>query len=154
LVDQIPHVLSNSLSTLILHYPPLTLPQLTHLPSQLPEPGLHYKLYKNTILPPPAQKAGIQALHEFLTPPTPIPTSTQHPLPPPKLISPFPKHHQPLQIKSPLIQANVITPQQLKTLPSLPSHHPLLSILLSLLQPPLPNFPYPLKPIPQQKQQN
>ncbi|WP_391556855.1 50S ribosomal protein L10, partial [Staphylococcus saprophyticus] len=43
----IPQQLKNSLSTLILHYPPLTLAELTQLPSQLRQPAVQYKVLKN-----------------------------------------------------------------------------------------------------------
>ncbi|WP_144532589.1 50S ribosomal protein L10, partial [Bacillus subtilis] len=87
-------------STIILHYPRLNVSQLTQLPKHLPQPNVEFKLYKNTITPPPLQQPHLNPFNHFLTPPNPIPFTTEHVVPPPKLLNHFPKNHEPLQIKA------------------------------------------------------
>lgn len=154
LVDEIAEVLSNSVSTVIVDYRGLTVAEVTDLRSQLREAGVEYKLYKNTMVRRAAEKAGIEGLDEFLTGPTAIATSSEDAVAAAKVISGFAKDHEALEIKSGVIEGNVITAEEVKTVGSLPSHDGLVSMLLSVLQAPVRNFAYAVKAIGEQKEEN
>ena len=81
-----------------------------------------------------AEKAGIEGLDEFLTGPTAIATSSEDAVAAAKVISGFAKDHEALEIKSGVMEGNVITAEEVKTVGSLPSHDGLVSMLLSVLQ--------------------
>ena len=151
LVDEIAEVLSNSVSTVIVDYRGLTVAEVTDLRSQLREAGVEYKVYKNTMVRRAAEKAGIEGLDEFLTGPTAIATSSEDAVAAAKVISGFAKDHEALEIKSGVMEGNVITAEEVKTVGSLPSHDGLVSMLLSVLQAPVRNFAYAVKAIGEQK---
>lgn len=154
LVDEIAEVLSNSVSTVIVDYRGLTVAEVTDLRSQLREAGVEYKVYKNTMVRRAAEKAGIEGLDEFLTGPTAIATSSEDAVAAAKVISGFVKDHEALEIKSGVMEGNVITAEEVKTVGSLPSHDGLVSMLLSVLQAPVRNFAYAVKAIGEQKEKN
>ncbi|HDE5663410.1 50S ribosomal protein L10 [Staphylococcus aureus] len=154
LVDEIAEVLSNSVSTVIVDYRGLTVAEVTDLRSQLREAGVEYKVYKNTMVRRAAEKAGIEGLDEFLTGPTAIATSSEDAVAAAKVISGFAKDHEALEIKSGVMEGNVITAEEVKTAGSLPSHDGLVSMLLSVLQAPVRNFAYAVKAIGEQKEEN
>ncbi|HCV9277796.1 TPA: 50S ribosomal protein L10 [Staphylococcus aureus] len=154
LVDEIAEVLSNSVSTVIVDYRGLTVAEVTDLRSQLREAGVEYKVYKNTMVRRAAEKAGIEGLDEFLTGPTAIATSSEDAVAAAKVISGFAKDHEALEIKSGVMEGNVITSEEVKTVGSLPSHDGLVSMLLSVLQAPVRNFAYAVKAIGEQKEEN
>ncbi|EMJ6439157.1 50S ribosomal protein L10 [Staphylococcus aureus] len=154
LVDEIAEVLSNSVSTVIVDYRGLTVAEVTDLRSQLREAGVEYKVYKNTMVRRAAEKAGIEGLDEFLTGPTAIATSSEDAVAAAKVISGFAKDHEALEIKSGVMEGNVITEEEVKTVGSLPSHDGLVSMLLSVLQAPVRNFAYAVKAIGEQKEEN
>ena len=154
LVDEIAEVLSNSVSTVIVDYRGLTVAEVTDLRSQLREAGVEYKVYKNTMVRRAAEKAGIEGLDEFLTGPTAIATSSEDAVAAAKVISGFAKDHEALEIKSGVMEGNVITAEEVKTVGSLPSLDGLVSMLLSVLQAPVRNFAYAVKAIGEQKEEN
>ncbi|HDG9494567.1 TPA: 50S ribosomal protein L10 [Staphylococcus aureus] len=154
LVDEIAEVLSNSVSTVIVDYRGLTVAEVTDLRSQLREAGVEYKVYKNTMVRRAAEKAGIEGLDEFLTGPTAIATSSEDAVAAAKVISGFAKDHEALEIKSGVMEGNVITAEEVKTVGALPSHDGLVSMLLSVLQAPVRNFAYAVKAIGEQKEEN
>ncbi|HDE3289939.1 TPA: 50S ribosomal protein L10 [Staphylococcus aureus] len=156
LVDEIAEVLSNSVSTVIVDYRGLTVAEVTDLRSQLREAGVEYKVYKNTMVRRAAEKAGIEGLDEFLTGPTAIATSSEDAVAAAaaKVISGFAKDHEALEIKSGVMEGNVITAEEVKTVGSLPSHDGLVSMLLSVLQAPVRNFAYAVKAIGEQKEES
>lgn len=154
LVDEIAEVLSNSVSTVIVDYRGLTVAEVTDLRSQLREAGVEYKVYKNTMVRRAAEKAGIEGLDEFLTGPTAIATSSEDAVAAAKVISGFAKDYEALEIKSGVMEGNVITAEEVKTVGSLPSHDGLVSMLLSVLQAPVRNFAYAVKAIREQKEEN
>ena len=138
-VDTIAEQLKNSVSTVIVDYPGLTVAEVTELRSQLREAGVEYKVYKNTMVRRAAEQAGIEGLDEFLTGPTAIATSTEDVVAPAKVIAGFAKEHEALEVK---------------TVGSLPSHDGLVSMLLSVLQAPVRNFAYAVKAVGEQKEES
>ena len=132
----------------------LTVDQDTVLRRNLRESGVEFKVIKNSILRRAAEKAGIEGLDEFLTGPTAIATSSEDAVAAAKVISGFAKDHEALEIKSGVMEGNVITAEEVKTVGSLPSHDGLVSMLLSVLQAPVRNFAYAVKAIGEQKEEN
>ena len=154
LVDEIAEVLSNSVSTVIVDYRGLTVAEVTDLRSQLREAGVEYKVYKTLWYVVQLKKLVSEGLDEFLTGPTAIATSSEDAVAAAKVISGFAKDHEALEIKSGVMEGNVITAEEVKTVGSLPSHDGLVSMLLSVLQAPVRNFAYAVKAIGEQKEES
>lgn len=146
-VDIIAEQLKNSVSTVIVDYRGLSVAEVTELRSQLREAGVEYKVYKNTMVRRAAEQAGIDGLNEFLVGPTAIATSTEDVVAPAKVIAGFAKEHKALEVKTGVMEGNVISAEQVNTVGTLPSHDGLVSMLLSVLQAPVRNFAYAVKAI-------
>ena len=146
-VDIIAEQLKNSVSTVIVDYRGLSVAEVTELRSQLREAGVEYKVLKNTMVRRAAQQAGIDGLDEFLVGPTAVATSTEDVVAPAKVIAGFAKEHQALEIKTGVMEGNVISAEEVNTVGTLPSHDGLVSMLLSVLQAPVRNFAYAVKAI-------
>ena len=144
-VDIIAEQLKNSVSTVIVDYRGLSVAEVTELRSQLREAGVEYKVLKNTMVRRAAQQAGIDGLDEFLVGPTAVATSTEDVVAPAKVIAGFAKEHQALEIKTGVMEGNVISAEEVNTVGTLPSHDGLVSMLLSVLQAPVRNFAYAVK---------
>ncbi len=153
-VDIIAEQLKNSVSTVIVDYRGLSVAEVTELRSQLREAGVEYKVYKNTMVRRAAEKAGIDGLDEFLVGPTAVATSTEDVVAPAKVIAGFAKDHQALEIKTGVMEGNVISAEEVNTVGTLPSHDGLVSMLLSVLQAPVRNFAYAVKAVGEEKEQN
>ncbi|UEX89925.1 50S ribosomal protein L10 [Staphylococcus ratti] len=153
-VDEIAEQLKSSVSTVVVDYRGLTVAEVTELRKQLREAGVQYKVYKNTMLRRAAEKAGIEGLDEFLAGPTAIAFTTEDVVAPAKVIAGFAKEHEALEIKSGVMEGNVISADQVKTVGSLPSHEGLVSMLLSVLQAPMRNFAYAVKAVGESKEEN
>lgn len=150
-VDEISEQLKNSVSTVIVDYRGLTVEEVTELRSQLREAGVEYKVYKNTMVRRAAEKAGIEGIEEFLVGPTAIATSTDDVVAPAKVIAGFAKEHEALEVKTGVMDGEVISAEQVNTVGSLPSHDGLVSMLLSVLQAPVRNFAYAVKAVGEQR---
>ena len=61
------------------------------------------------------------------------------------------KEHEALEVKTGVMEGNVISAEEVKTVGSLPSHDGLVSMLLSVLQAPVRNFAYAVKAVGEQK---
>ncbi|BCU53190.1 50S ribosomal protein L10 [Staphylococcus auricularis] len=150
-IDEIAEQLKNSVSTVIVDYRGLTVEEVTELRSQLREAGVEYKVYKNTMVRRAAEKAGIEGIEEFLVGPTAIATSTDDVVAPAKVIAGFAKEHEALEVKTGVMDGEVISAEQVNTVGSLPSHDGLVSMLLSVLQAPVRNFAYAVKAVGEQR---
>ena len=151
-VDIIAEQLKNSVSTVIVDYRGLSVAEVTELRSQLREAGVEYKVLKNTMVRRAAQQAGIDGLDEFLVGPTAVATSTEDVVAPAKVIAGFAKEHQALEIKTGVMEGNVISAEEVNTVGTLPSHDGLVSMLLSVLQAPVRNFAYAVKAVGEDKE--
>lgn len=151
-VDIIAEQLKNSVSTVIVDYRGLSVAEVTELRSQLREAGVEYKVLKNTMVRRAAQQAGIDGLDEFLVGPTAVATSTEDVVAPAKVIAGFAKEHQALEIKTGVMEGNVISAEEVNTVGTLPSHDGLVSMLLSVLQAPVRNFAYAVKAVEEDKE--
>ena len=149
-VDTIAEQLKNSVSTVIVDYRGLTVAEVTELRSQLREAGVEYKVYKNTMVRRAAEQAGIEGLDEFNRSYSNR-NFTEDVVAPAKVIAGFAKEHEALEVKTGVMEGNVISAEEVKTVGSLPSHDGLVSMLLSVLQAPVRNFAYAVKAVGEQK---
>ena len=154
LVDVVAEKMKAAASIVVVDARGLTVEQDTVLRRELRGSEVEYKVIKNSILRRAAEKAGIEGLDEFLTGPTAIATSSEDAVAAAKVISGFAKDHEALEIKSGVMEGNVITSEEVKTVGSLPSHDGLVSMLLSVLQAPVRNFAYAVKAIGEQKEES
>ncbi|MER1987802.1 MAG: 50S ribosomal protein L10 [Solibacillus sp.] len=153
LVQEIATKFEAAASVVVVDYRGLTVGQVTELRKQLREAGVEFKVYKNTLTRRATEKAGVEAINEFLTGPNAIAFSNEDVVAPAKIINEFAKKNEALEIKAGIIEGTIASVEDVKALAELPSREGLLSMLLSVLQAPVRNFALATKAVAEQKEE-
>lgn len=153
IVAEVKEKLSASVSTVVTDYRGLSVAEVTELRKQLREAGVEYQVLKNTLVRRATADAGLTDMDQFLNGPTAIAFSREDVVAPAKVLHNFAKEHKNLEIKGAIVEGEVVGPDKVKEIASLPSREGLLSMLLSVLQGPVRNFAYVVKAVAEQKEQ-
>jgi len=152
IVAEIAEKLKASKATILVDYRGLDVAAITELRKQLREAGVEFKVYKNTLVRRATQETDLTVLDEHLVGPTAIAFSTEDVVAPAKVLSNFAKENEALEIKTGIIEGNVVSLDEIKELAELPSREGLLAMLLSVLQAPVRNFALAVKAVAEQKE--
>lgn len=152
IVAEITEKLKASKATILVDYRGLDVAAVTELRKQLREAGVEFKVYKNTLVRRATAETELTALDEHLVGPTAIAFSDEDVVAPAKVLSNFAKENEALEIKTGVIEGNVVSLDEIKELADLPSREGLLSMLLSVLQAPMRNFALAVKAVAEQKE--
>jgi len=152
-VGEITEKLKASKATILVDYRGLNVSEVTELRKQLREAGVDFKVYKNTLARRATAEAELTALDEQLVGPTAIAFSNDEVVAPAKILSDFAKKHEELEIKTGVIEGQVVSVDEIKAIADLPSREGLLSMLLSVLQAPMRNFALATKAVADQKEE-
>lgn len=152
IVAEITEKLKASKATILVDYRGLDVAAVTELRKQLREAGVEFKVYKNTLVRRATAETELTALDEHLVGPTAIAFSNEDVVAPAKVLSNFAKENEALEIKTGVIEGNVVSLDEIKELADLPSREGLLSMLLSVLQAPMRNFALAVKAVAEQKE--
>ncbi|TLS35530.1 50S ribosomal protein L10 [Pseudalkalibacillus caeni] len=159
-IEQKKHVVSEitdkfraSQSTILVDYRGLDVAEVTELRKQLREAGVDFKVYKNTMTRRAAAELELTGLNDHLVGPTAIAFSNEDVVAPAKILNNFSKDHEALEIKTGVIEGNIVELEKIKELAELPSRDGLLSMLLSVLQAPMRNFALATKAVADQKEE-
>ena len=152
-VEEITAKFQAAASVVVVDYRGLTVSQVTELRKQLREAGVEFKVYKNSLTRRAAEKAGVEAINEFLTGPNAVAFSNEDVVAPAKIINDFAKKNEALEIKAGIIEGTIASVEDVKALAELPSREGLLSMLLSVLQAPVRNFALATKAVAEQKEE-
>lgn len=152
-VAEIAQKLRESKSTVVVDYRGLNVADITELRKQLREAGVDFKVYKNTMIRRATAEVGLSDLDEQLVGPTAVAFSNEDVVAPAKVIGNFAKEHEVLEIKSGVVEGEVMSAEQMIALSKLPSYDGLLSMLCSVLQAPLRNFALATKAVAEQKEE-
>jgi large subunit ribosomal protein L10 len=112
----------------------LNVEQITHLRRTLKRSAVEYTVVKNTLLRRASQNTDIELLAEYFVGPIAIALAYEDPVVPAKILTEFSNEQPALEVKAGVITGTVLTPQDIKTLASLPSKEVLVAKLLSLLK--------------------
>lgn len=152
IVAEIVEKLKASKATILVDYRGLDVAAVTELRKRLREAGVEFKVYKNTLLRRATQETDLTAIDEHLVGPTAIAFSNEDVVAPAKVLNNFAKENEALEIKTGIIEGNVVTLDEIKELAELPSREGLLAMLLSVLQAPVRNFALAVKAVAEQKE--
>lgn len=152
IVSEITEKLQASKATILVDYRGLNVAEVTELRKQLREAGVEFKVYKNTLVRRATAEVNLTDLDEQLVGPTAIAFSNEDVVAPAKVLSKFAKDNEALEIKTGVIEGNVVSVDEIKALADLPSREGLLSMLLSVLQAPMRNFALAAKAVADQKE--
>lgn len=152
IVAEIAEKLKASKATILVDYRGLDVAAITELRKRLREAGVEFKVYKNTLIRRATQETDLTVLDEHLVGPTAIAFSKEDVVAPAKVLSKFAKENEALEIKTGIIEGNVVSLDEIKKLAELPSREGLLAMLLSVLQAPVRNFALAVKAVAEQKE--
>ena len=153
LVGEISEKLTNSVSTIFVDYRGLNVDEITELRKQLREANVDFKVYKNSMLRRAAAEVNHSELDEHLVGPTAVAFSNEEVVAPAKVLNNFAKEHEALEIKTGIIEGEVVSYEQIKSIADLPSRDGLLSMLLNVMQAPIRNFALATKAVADQKEE-
>ena len=125
---------------LLVNYSGLTVAQDTQLRKELREAGVHYKVYKNTMLHLAFDGTDFAQLDKDLEGPTAIAFGIEDETAPARIINNFAKEAEALEIKSGVVDGEYYDAAGVKVLATIPSKDELISKLLGSLQSPITNF--------------
>ena len=152
IVSEITEKLKASKATILVDYRGLDVAAVTELRKQLREAGVDFKVYKNTLVRRATAEVDMTELDDQLVGPTAIAFSNEDVVAPAKVLNNFAKENEALEIKTGVIEGNVVSLDEIKALAELPSREGLLSMLLSVLQAPMRNFALATKAVADQKE--
>lgn len=152
-VDEIADILKESKSMILADYRGLNVADITELRKQLREAGVHFKVYKNTLARRATSDTDYTELDEHLVGPTAIASSKEDVVAPAKVIHNFSKKHEEIEIKGGILEGQVVSVDDIKSIASLPSQEGLLSMLCSALQGPIRSMALATKAVADQKEE-
>ena len=144
IVANLKEILTSSQGVVITSYKGLTVAQDTALRVELRKAGVSYHVIKNTMTRIAAQEAGFEGMIQYLEGTTALAYSADDAVAPAKIISEFIKKNnladeEKLVIKGGIVDGQVVTAEEVKSIASLPSREVLIGKLLGSIQAPLSN---------------
>ncbi len=140
-IDAIAKSLSEASSVVLVDYRGLTVEQDTNLRKQLRDAGVHYKVYKNTMMNFAIKGTQFESLGEHLKGPSGCAMSTgDDPIAAARVLANFAKKADKLEIKCGVIEGTLYDAAGVQELSNIPSREELLSKLLGSIQSPITNF--------------
>jgi large subunit ribosomal protein L10 len=97
---------------------------------------MSYHVIKNTLMKIASKGTELEKLNDYIDGPTAIAISYGDPVPLAKILSDFVKNQPNLEIKAGLVQGKVISPDEVKSLATMPSRENMLAQLLGAIQMP------------------
>lgn len=151
-VDEISSYLDGAATAVVVDYRGLTVEQDTKLRKQLREAGVHYKVYKNTLINFAIQGTEFEPLKQHLEGPTAIAISKTEATVPAKILADFAKEAEALEIKGGVVEGTYYDAKGMQVIATIPGRDELLSKLLGSIQSPIANFARVIKQIAESKE--
>ena len=125
---------------LLVNYSGLTVAQDTQLRKELREAGVHYKVYKNTMMKRAFAGTAFESLTKDLDGTNAIAISKDDATAPARVLAKFAKTAPALEIKAGVVEGTYYDEAGMKAVAAVPSREELLSKLLGSLQSPITNL--------------
>lgn len=125
---------------LLVNYSGLTVAQDTQLRKELREAGVHYKVYKNTMMKRAFAGTALESLTKDLDGTNAIAISKDDATAPARIICNFAKDAKALELKAGVVEGTLYDVNALNELAKIPSRDVLISKLLGSLQSPITNL--------------
>lgn len=132
--------LKNAKSVVFADYRGLTVAQDTEFRSTLRKSGIEYTVVKNSLLSFAAKENGLDNLQPFLNGPTSMAISYDDLVAPAKVLVEYSKKYEKLELKTGIVEGNVIDLSQVFMLAELPSKEVLIAQMLGSMNAPITGF--------------
>jgi len=140
IVKAISEAVEGAASVVVVDYRGLTVTQDTELRRNLREAGVHYKVYKNTMVKRAIEGTEFQPLDDVLEGPNAFAISKDDATAPARVIAEFAKKAPKLEIRAGIVEGKFYDAEEMKSISEIPSRDVLLSRLLGSLQSPITNL--------------
>lgn len=140
IVKAISEAVEGAASVVVVDYRGLTVTQDTELRRNLREAGVHYKVYKNTMVKRAIEGTEFQPLDDVLEGPNAFAISKDDATAPARVIAEFAKKAPNLEIRAGIVEGKFYDADAMKAIAEIPSRDVLLSRLLGSLQSPITNL--------------
>ena len=139
-VDELAAVIAASKSMVLADFAGVDVAAVTELRSQFRAASVDYRVVKNRLAKRAVAAAGLSSLEEFFAGPTAMAFAQKDPLAPAQVLQKFIDTGGKMAIKSGLLDGQVLSPEQVKALASLPSRDELLGQVAGAVRGPLSGF--------------
>ncbi|MBN98929.1 MAG: 50S ribosomal protein L10 [Gemmatimonadetes bacterium] len=137
MVDQLTSMFTDSKALVFADFTGIDVASVSELRNQLREASVDYQVVKNRLAKKAVEAAGMSGLDGFLEGPTAIAAAREDPLAPAQILQKFVDNGGKIVIKTGFLDGQVLSPDQVKALASLPSREELLSKTVGTIQAPL-----------------
>lgn len=146
-VAEISELLNGAQTAVLVDHRGLTVEQDTQLRKQLREAGVHYKVYKNTMIRFAIKGTEFESLGAHLEGPTALATSKTDATAASRILFEFAKKNPALELKAGVVEGSYYDEKGIAVIATIPSREVLLSKFLGSIQSPIANFARVIKQI-------
>lgn len=146
-VAEISEALNGAKSVVLVDHRGMTVEQDTALRKSLREAGVHYKVYKNTMIKLAIKGTEFEELTQLLDGPTAMASTKGDASVPAKILFDFSKTTPILELKGGIVEGTYYDQDGIKVIATIPSREVLLGKLLGSIQSPIANFARVIKQI-------
>lgn len=146
-VAEISDALDGAKAVVLVDHRGLTVEQDTKLRKSLREAGVHYKVYKNTMINLAVKGTEFESLAAHLEGPTAMASTKGDASVPAKILFDFSKDNPQLELKGGVVEGTYYDQDGIKVIATIPSREVLLGKLLGSIQSPIANFARVIKQI-------
>lgn len=147
IVAEISELLNGAQTAVLVDHRGLTVEQDTQLRKQLREAGVHYKVYKNTMIRFAIKGTEFESLGAHLEGPTALATSKTDATAAARILFEFAKKNPALELKAGVVEGTYYDEKGIAVIATIPSREVLLSKFLGSIQSPITNFARVIKQI-------
>lgn len=137
IVEEVAKVAQQSMSLIAAEYSGLTVAELTGLRKSARESGVYMRVVRNTLARRALEGTQFSCMQDSLVGPLVLAFSREEPGAAARLIADFIKQNEKLKVKALAIENQLLPPEGLKTLASLPTRNEAIAQLMSALQAPV-----------------
>lgn len=152
IVAEISEQIQDAQSVILASYIGITVEQDTALRKEMREAGVHYKVYKNTMMNFAFQGTPCEALCKHLEGPNAIAVSKTDATAPARILAKYTKNVKSLKLVAGVVEGNYYDEKGVTALAEIPSREVLLGKLLGSMQSPIANFARVLNQIAESKE--
>ncbi len=145
IVTELTEVTGSAVSAIAADYRGLTVSEMTELRTNARQAGVLMRVYRNTLARRAIEETAFACLKEVLVGPIVLLFSQDEPGVAARLLREFIKVHAALKVRALVLDGNLLAPEQLEVIASLPSRKEALTQLVAVIQAPITKFVRTLK---------
>ena len=139
-IEEIAEVIKDAQGIVLVNYSGLTVAEDTQLRKELRESGVHYKVYKNTMMNFAFKGTDCACLSEHLNGTNALAVSKDDATAPARILAKYAKKNPNLELVAGVVEGNYNDKAGVEALANVPSREELLGKLLGSIQSPITNF--------------